>query len=862
MYTYDEPCGRWSAIQTLLERSLSDALILLDCCAGAASAAFPTGNSITETISASSWDAIAPNPGRYSFTSTLIEVLQEWKRKTFSAAMLHAEILARLKHPRPERRNGNHFEARTTPVHFMMTANHRAPSIEICKMMSHDNLPILLPPEPTSGQSSIIQGRASTDEIIGSEPNESVPHVMISLALENDQSLNVDDWERWLASIPALAKYVQVQGVFKSHSTLLLLSLPVMVWDMLPDHHACNFIAFIRSNNLATQGQWKLPLAPGDEGLGTDMESDQESVYSGTTAFTLDHLEPSGAMNWSMMDPIYENIRKPNPKWSAIQADAIPRTRSPLGNNVHGWLSSATQPSVKGDQGSPGGAMRTAPNIPMAQQPDQIRTSRSTSRASDRAPIRPVLPAHVQKRLEEYFIDNPKPTVAVKEFLASNLGIETADIDGWFHNRREQQEVSNKLQSLRMDDQSHSLSTKDGARMILPGHLNKLLEMFPTGQIVVIDLRSRADYRRSHIHGAVNFRAPASFVARASIEMIEKVLTDEASRSSFDKWYTSKCVVFYDKCVEYPWEAPVAEAFFQKFKSKNWPGQCFVLKGHYREFSQSFDKYIVGVNTTDKATEYLASLQDVSWEKSKDDHQRYDDWLKLLDDEDRVHMTELAPAVKSERLHATVLQQKVLEDEFERTFPYLHRQAQARKPDDNWSIKAPMVAHLERGLAKMQQEAGSSRPLAVPPAIEEGHNISSGGSTRQTYDNNNANNAWRLAGGLPEYMRYPDTNDIGGKDYARKEGEEEYRHHHHQQHLNIWQGAGPTLHKSSSSSTLKPKSSDEPNNAHMPTLTPAPTSTTATMAAMHPDKRNRSSSGGGKNLFTRLIRSGRPDAPR
>lgn len=167
-----------------------------------------------------------------------------------------------------------------------------------------------------------------------------------------------------------------------------------------------------------------------------------------------------------------------------------------------------------------------------------------------------------------------------------------------------------------MGDENHNSPPKNDARMILPGHLNKLLEIFPTGQIVVIDLRPNIDYQRSHIHGAINFRAPASFVQRASMEMIEKALTDEASRSSFDKWYTSKCVVFYDKVVEYPWEAPVAEAFFHKFKSKHWPGQCFVLKGHYREFSQSFDKYIVGDNTTESATQYLASLQNVSWEKS------------------------------------------------------------------------------------------------------------------------------------------------------------------------------------------------------------------------------------------------------
>ncbi|KAI1429275.1 hypothetical protein F5Y12DRAFT_710181 [Xylaria sp. FL1777] len=853
----DSPWLQWSAIQTLLERSLSDALILLDCCAGAASAAFPTGSSITETISASSWDAIAPSPGRYSFTSTLLEVLQEWKRKTFSVAMLHAEILARLKHPRPERRNGSHFEERTTPVHFMMTANHKAPSIELCRI-SQDTLPPSLPSRSTSRRNSFIEGRATTEDIIGSEPNESVPHVMVSLALEDDQNLNIEDWERWLASLPALAKYVQVQGVFKSHSTLLLLSLPVMIWDLLPDHHACSFIAFIRSNNLVAQkqghgqGQWNLtPLA-------SELESDQDSIYSGTTTVTTDHPELPGAMNWPMMDRTYESIEKPKPRWPGIQAETILPVRPPLESNVQGPHHSAVQLSTRRSQSYLTNAIRKASNVSITQQPDQARTLQSAPKTGDPPSSRPILPTHAENRLEEYFINNnPKPTVAVKEFLASSLRIETADIDNWFRHRREQQEVSNKLQSLRMDDQSHNPPPKDGARMILPAHLNRLLEIFPAGQIVVIDLRPSADYERSHIHGAINFRAPASFVSRASMEMIEKSLTDEASRSSFDKWYTSQCVVFYDKVVEYPWEAPVAEAFFQKFKSKHWPGQCFVLKGHYREFSGSFDKYIVGTKTTDTATEYLASLQDISWEKSKDDHQRYDDWLKLLDDEDRVHTTELPPAIKLERQQATDQQQQTLEMEFWRTFPSLYRQAQSRQPDDNWSVKAPLVAHLERGIAKMQHEAGLSRSSTAPSSIDERHSISGGiALSNQDYDN-----AWVSASGLPQYTRYPDeAKDIRGKDYARKAAEDDYNHQYHrQQHLNAWQGTGPTLHKSSSSSTLRGKPSDESSPGSPNTPAPAPTAmgtaTNSSTSSAHLDKRARSS------LFTRIIRSGRPDAP-
>ncbi|KAI1368463.1 hypothetical protein F5Y08DRAFT_265514 [Xylaria arbuscula] len=849
----DSPWLQWSAIQTLLERSLSDALILLDCCAGAASAAFPTGSSITETISASSWDAVAPDPGRYSFSATLLEVLQEWKRRTFSVAMLHAEILARLKHPRPERRNGGRIETRTTPVHFMMTANHKAPSIELCRTSS-EALPLSLTSAASSGHSSFAEGRTTTEEIIGSEPTEDVPHVMVSLALEDDQTLNIEDWERWLASIPALAKYVQVQGVFKSHSTLLLLSLPVMVWDMLPDNPACSFVAFIRSNNLVTRkegkGQNQEPwnLLPSR----AELESDRDSIYSGTTTFTTDQLEPPGAANWTMMDRGNESMDRPKPRWPGIQGDTILATRPPSDSNVQQGVSSAkSRSSMKEAQRPLAKALQSVSSVNNAQQPDQARTPQVATTLAEQPLSRLMLPMHAENRLEEYFINNnPKPTVAVKEFLASNLGIETADIDKWFRHRREQQEVSNKLQSLRMNVQSHGHPPKEGARMILPGHLNTLLEMFPTGQIVVIDLRSYDSYRRSHIHGAINFRAPASFVSRASMEMIEKYLTDEASRSSFDKWYTSKCVVFYDKVVEYPWEAPVAEAFFNKFKSKHWPGQVFVLKGHYREFSQSFDKYIVGTTITDKAIKYLASLQDVSWDKSRDDYQRYDDWLKLLDEEDRFHATELQPAVKAERQEATDREQQTLETEFWRAFPALYQQAETRQPDDNWSIKAPLVAHLERGIEKMQHEAGILRSSTTPLSINE---------TRFNMEGNDSTHR----SGPPQYTRYPsESYDNRGKGYMRKDAGDGYNPYYHQSHHpDVQQGAEPALHKSSSSSTLRGKPSDEtnPGNPNLTRSTATPTAMNSTTSSStgpgYNDRRGRSS------LFTRIIRSGKPDTP-
>lgn len=289
--------------------------------------------------------------------------------------------------------------------------------------------------------------------------------------------------------------------------------------------------------------------------------------------------------------------------------------------------------------------------------------------------------------------------------------------------------------------------------MILPGHLNKLLEVVPQNEVLMVDLRSPADFERSHIHGAINFRAPASFVSRATIDLIEKALPSEEARSAFAKWHECKCVVFYDRHVEFAWEAPTAEAFYQKLRSKGWVGQCFVLKGHYREFSASFDKYIEGTKMTDNARDYILTLQEKSEEKQvrdyrqrllvvlanleqNQDSQLYDEWFRQLEDED-THHTDLVPAVKAERMEAMVQHQRKLEDEFERQQPSLHRKIMHLEPghhDEKWDVMGPMVAPFARSIAKMQQHDPSGTLTGTGLGNETGKPpLSRGGDGYQSY---------------------------------------------------------------------------------------------------------------------------------
>lgn len=440
------PSLQWSAIQTLLERSISDVLILLDCCAGAASATFPNGKSITETISASSWDAIAPDPGRYSFTNALIEVLGEWRLKTFSAAMLHAEVLARLKHPRPIRINGKRFEARSTPVHFMMTSDHKAPSIEMSRITPDDPQPPS-PPQPSSSLDGRLLGRGPEEDGCFTEPNEDKPHVMISLALEDDQRLDLNAWQQWLASFPALAKYVTVQGVFKSHSTLLLLSMPVTIWDLLPEDQACSFVAFIRSNNLINAPQE--PEAPA-ENVADLYSSDRASVFSGTTfrdsivapPMPTYPLSPTAQQNTSLTEiagPHRGGNRSGNWRTQtsmSLYPEQVPPqtlTRVPSGNSERSSLKATrsmasfrTAPLSAvmglGEAALEGGIIRK----PLL---NQSRNSKRTVFENDHdVPEGPALATHVVNRLEDYYQRDPHPSDGTTEYYASHLGIEATDV--------------------------------------------------------------------------------------------------------------------------------------------------------------------------------------------------------------------------------------------------------------------------------------------------------------------------------------------------------------------------------------------------------------------------------------------------
>lgn len=199
--------------------------------------------------------------------------------------------------------------------------------------------------------------------------------------------------------------------------------------------------------------------------------------------------------------------------------------------------------------------------------------------------------------------------------------------------------------------------------------------------------------------------------------MIEDTLGDVSSRHSFNGRAQARCVVLYDRNVEFDWECPVASALLAKFRGKGWKGQVFILKGHYREFADSFEKWITGGkrkgliaagSESDPSSLGGGGTSHTTGSSTEVGDKEYEEWLKEFDESGEGlggrRITELGPAKREERARAVDQRQKDLEKELEARFPALWRKA------------AAMRGESEKRVAGDEAEAAGSRGIEGGPS--------------------------------------------------------------------------------------------------------------------------------------------------
>ncbi|KAJ4294458.1 hypothetical protein N0V90_008149 [Kalmusia sp. IMI 367209] len=275
-----------NSIQSQLEEADSDVLLLLDCCHAAHPPLTDSDHGVTEAIAACGFETTAPGVGPHSFTDALIRELEIASQgPPISVAKLHGNILWRLKTWKPSLRrdrNGNLWqdedgrilterEKRVTAVHCFLTNETIYRSILLAPLrdkpdlssvttsFSQNTSPAASPKSGSRsetashshGTSTSSSGETSSCKISEVDKTQVLISVSIeSSDIENNHSENIKIWTDILRLLPPAATGIKVQGFYGSFSELVLISMPVSIWDTLPKNPAYSFIEFVTTKNL------------------------------------------------------------------------------------------------------------------------------------------------------------------------------------------------------------------------------------------------------------------------------------------------------------------------------------------------------------------------------------------------------------------------------------------------------------------------------------------------------------------------------------------------------------------------------------------------------------------------------------
>lgn len=337
----------------MLEEAKSDVLILLDCCA-AASSATGNGKGITEIIAACGFEAGAPGVGEHSFTRSLIDELKYLSRAgLFSSSLLHNKVLSRVKYWKPRYAKAeNQHERRRTPIYIVVSNVSRPRSIELQPLQqrySRDVQEQVISSKSTSrgttfSSLSIAGDSSSASETASETSNSSVsevwpdraydhPKVIISIALEEEQFLIPQHLADWIRSVPALVRFANVEGIYKSHSTMVLIAIPVAIWNLVPSNPAISFVGFSKSKNLLKLHPIKHSLATPEANHDLSTNSSRSAIVETmkvvTTGLTNDPLWDSVSRNADSEDCI-----------AILQDPEVSRFFEAFVGEVLGWMES------------------------------------------------------------------------------------------------------------------------------------------------------------------------------------------------------------------------------------------------------------------------------------------------------------------------------------------------------------------------------------------------------------------------------------------------------------------------------------------------------------------------------------------
>ncbi|TQS35802.1 hypothetical protein Golomagni_03765 [Golovinomyces magnicellulatus] len=261
----DSPKIKWEDVRCLIEEAQTDILLLLDTCA-ASEPPYPGDNHTKQTIAAYPPDQATRDPGPRSFTFNLIAALiRLGSGRPFTIQRLHEEIVALkqnkfLQHAGlpsfPNKTLSNHERV---PVYFSLTCGHTQ-SILIApitqqQLISHLGSPHNVPEhEIQEARTHLEQSQLLKFNSVNDLTFEE-PRALVCTTFLGEPSPEMSSFKQWLQHAPIAANKIAVEGMFHGPPTVLLISMPISIWNVLAADRTCAFLGYVNSHNMTAEYQ-------------------------------------------------------------------------------------------------------------------------------------------------------------------------------------------------------------------------------------------------------------------------------------------------------------------------------------------------------------------------------------------------------------------------------------------------------------------------------------------------------------------------------------------------------------------------------------------------------------------------------
>jgi hypothetical protein len=255
--TPNTPFVKSSVFHSHLGTTDSDILLLYDCPHAIQSSATSSKKRVIETLAAHPLDpkqvpTTSDDKARI-FTASLIQELAHaaHTNQPLSIIDLHARLISRQQSLSPKDTLKSTAEYSILQLDATtkqpIPARHRLP---LHNWLSSKPRTVVLAPlaaleTPTDAERPAVLITAPATPLHGKKSSFDGPEVLIACRLQ-EETLDTDKWTHWLAGAPKGAQQIYITAVHPSvdDSVLLLLRMPVQIWDMLPTSQSLSLVGY------------------------------------------------------------------------------------------------------------------------------------------------------------------------------------------------------------------------------------------------------------------------------------------------------------------------------------------------------------------------------------------------------------------------------------------------------------------------------------------------------------------------------------------------------------------------------------------------------------------------------------------